>query len=87
VFKGGGPPESSFTIVDEAGPLAPVAIPGRNPYEVELRRFVDCMAGPADPELLDVDRAIEALELSLATQRALAEGGAVEIQQTLTAAG
>lgn len=79
VFKGGGPPESSFTIVDEAGPPAPVAIPGRNPYEVELRRFVDCMAGRADPELLDVDRAIEALELSLATQRALEEAHVVGI--------
>lgn len=87
VFRGGGPPESAFTIVDEAGPPAPVAIPGRNPYEVELRRFVDCIAGRADPALLDVDRAIEALELSLATQQALAEGGAVEIWQTLTAAG
>ena len=43
---------------------------GRNPYEVELRRFVDCIEGRADPELLDVDRAIEALELSLEIQRA-----------------
>lgn len=44
---------------------------GRSPYEVELQRFVDCIAGRADPELLDVDRAIEALELSLDIQRAL----------------
>lgn len=80
VFKGGGPPESAFTIVDEAGPPAPVAIPGRNPYEVELQRFVDCINGRADPALLDVDRAIEALELSLATQRALAEGGVARIE-------
>lgn len=43
----------------------------RNPYEVELRRFVDCMNGRADPALLDADRAIEALHLSLATQRAI----------------
>ena len=80
VFNDRGPPESSFTIVDETGPPAPVAIEGRNPYEVELRRFVDCMEGRADPELLDADRAIEALELSLATQRALAEGGVARIE-------
>lgn len=78
VFGRSGPPESTFTIVDETGPPAPVAIQGRNPYEVELRRFVDCIEGRADPELLDAERAIEALELSLATQQALADG-AVEI--------
>jgi UDP-N-acetylglucosamine 3-dehydrogenase len=80
VFRGGGPPESSFTFVDEAGPAAPVALQGRDPYEVELRRFVDCIKGRADPELLDVDRAIEALELSLATRRALADGGVAHIE-------
>jgi predicted dehydrogenase len=80
VFRGGGPPESAFTIVDEAGPPAPVALPGRDPYEVELQRFVECIRGRADPELLDADRAIEALELSLATQRALAEGGVARIE-------
>gem|GEM_PF-741723 len=79
VFRGGGPPESAFTIVDETGRPAPVVVQGRNPYEVELRRFVDCINGRANPELLDVDRAIEALELSLATQRALAEGRMIGI--------
>ena len=39
----------------------------RNPYQVELQRFVDCLRGRADPALLDADRAIEALRLSLAT--------------------
>ena len=43
----------------------------RNPYEVELQRFVDCIKGRADPTLLDVDRAIEALRLSLAARRAI----------------
>lgn len=79
VFRGGGPPESAFTIVDETGPPAPVTLPGRNPYEVELQRFVDCIEGRADPELLDAERAIEALELSLATQRALSEGRTIAI--------
>jgi len=65
------PPKSSFTVAAGGTPARPVPVVGRNPYEVELRRFVDCIEGRADPALLDVDRAIEALQLSLATQHAL----------------
>lgn len=79
VFRDKGPPQNAFMMTGETGPPTPIAMPGRNPYEVELHRFVDCIQGRADPDLLDVERAIEALTLSLATQRALAEGGAVEI--------
>jgi predicted dehydrogenase len=50
-------------------PARPVPVAERNPYEVELQRFVDCLRGRADPALLDVDRAIEALRLSIATTR------------------
>jgi predicted dehydrogenase len=56
-----------------------VVLQGGNPYEAELRRFVDCIAGKADPALLDADRAIEALALSLAVQQALARGGTVAL--------
>jgi predicted dehydrogenase len=49
--------------------LTPIRI--GNPYQVELQRFVDCIDGRAVPELLDVERAIEALMLSIATQDAL----------------
>lgn len=62
VFEGKGPPRSRFSV----------PVQDANPYEVELRHFVDCIRGRGDPGLLDADRAIEALELSLATQRALA---------------
>ncbi|MDP1841268.1 MAG: Gfo/Idh/MocA family oxidoreductase [Reyranella sp.] len=79
VFDDDGPPRSTFTMAGETGPPSPVALPGRNPYEVELRRFVDCIEGRADPELLDVERAIDALVLSLVTQRALIEGRIIEI--------
>lgn len=48
-------------------------IVGANPYYVELERFIDCIEGRADPSLLDAERALEALELSLATQRSLDE--------------
>lgn len=65
-----GPPEIAFTIAEGKMPPRPVDLAGGNPYEIELRRFVDCIAGTADPSLLDADRAIEALELSLAVQRA-----------------
>jgi predicted dehydrogenase len=63
----GAPPKSSFTVTVGTTPARPVPVANRNPYEVELQRFVDCVRGRADPALLDVDRAIEALRLSLAT--------------------
>jgi UDP-N-acetylglucosamine 3-dehydrogenase len=71
VFDSNGPPKSAFTIFNDKAQGAPVPVPPRNPYQVELQRFVDCINGRADPELLDVERAIEALMLSAATQSAL----------------
>lgn len=74
-----GPPKSTFTILKGKAPARPVvAVPG-NPYQVELQRFVDCIGSRADPELLDVEHAIEALVLSAATQRALEEARSIEI--------
>jgi predicted dehydrogenase len=63
----GGPPKTSFTVSAGTTPPRPVPVVERNPYDVELRRFVDCIQGRADPALLDADRAIEALRLSVAT--------------------
>ena len=74
-----GPPRNRFTIVSDGAAPQPVSTPGRNPYQVELRRFVDCIRGRADPQLLDAERAIEALVLSTATQRALNERRAIEL--------
>jgi UDP-N-acetylglucosamine 3-dehydrogenase len=74
-----GPPVSKFTLYTHDGPPEAVTVPGRNPYAVELRRFVDCIGGRADPELLDAQRAIEALALSDATQRALAEARSIDL--------
>lgn len=71
VFESDGPPKSSFMIFRDKVQGASVPVPARNPYEVELQRFVDCINGRADPELLDVERAIETLMLSTATQDAL----------------
>ena len=73
------PPKSSLTVAEGQAPPRPVALPGRNPYQVELQRFVDCIRGKADPTLLDGERASEALVLSLATQQSLAERQSVVI--------
>jgi predicted dehydrogenase len=70
---GAGPPKSRFTVCDNTGGPRKTPTADRNPYEVELERFIACTKGLADPELLDVDRAIEALELSIATQRSIRE--------------
>ena len=74
-FQQNGPPISSFTVSDDRSPPHDVEITGDNPYAIELRRFVDCIAGRADAALLDADRAIETLVLSHATQASLASGG------------
>ena len=73
----GGPPKSHFTIVDGQAVARIVPLADRNPYQVELQRFVDCIRGRDDPALLDVERAIAALVLSEATQRALAKGHSI----------
>jgi predicted dehydrogenase len=86
-FQQNGPPISSFTMTDDAAPPREVELAGDNPYAVELRRFVDCIAGRADTALLDADRAIEALVLSHATQASLASGArTVEIADWTDAA-
>jgi predicted dehydrogenase len=74
-----GPPTSTFTVSEDRRHGEPVPLAPRNPYEVELRRFVDCIRGHADPALLDAGRAIEALTLSLAAQRALREGQSIKL--------
>lgn len=67
------PPRSAFTVATVDAAATAVALTPRDPYDVELRHFIDCIVGSGDPALLDADRAIEALHLSLATQRALAD--------------
>jgi UDP-N-acetylglucosamine 3-dehydrogenase len=76
---GDGPPQSTFTIFEGQADGKLVALPPRNPYYAELQRFVNCIRGRADPELLDAERAIEALVLSMATQRALDDGQSIDI--------
>src|SRR5262245_47911472 len=74
-----GPPRSTFIVSDDKAHGQSVSLPPRNPFQAELQRFVDCMRGKADPSLLDAEHAVEALALSLATQRALAEGQSIAL--------
>ena len=72
-------PDSTFTVATTSMLPTEVPIADRNPYDAELRRFIDCIDSTADPAFLDADRAIEALDLSLATRRALAGGQPVRL--------
>jgi predicted dehydrogenase len=66
-------PDETFLFHPERGRSRPVAIPGHNPYERELRHCLDCVrTGTASP-LLGADQALAALRLSLATRQALRE--------------
>jgi UDP-N-acetylglucosamine 3-dehydrogenase len=78
VFKD-GPPESTFTFFSDEGIPQEVSIAGHNPYEAELRLFVDCIRGEGDPSLLGAERALNALVLSLATQRSIEEHQAIDV--------
>lgn len=78
VFDKDGPPTSRFTMADDSGPQ-PVAVQDRNPYQVELQHFIDCLAGVADPDLLAVGQAYEALVLSTATQMSLEDKRPIEL--------
>jgi UDP-N-acetylglucosamine 3-dehydrogenase len=79
VFSGAGPPSVSLSVYPQTGePRRPEA-PATNPYQVELERFVACVRGTADPALLDVDNALAALTLSIATQTSLSERRSVAL--------
>jgi predicted dehydrogenase len=55
----GGPPRNTFTIAEGGSAPRPIALPAVNPYEAELRRFVDCIRGEADPALLDARHVLD----------------------------
>jgi UDP-N-acetylglucosamine 3-dehydrogenase len=86
VFKD-GPPESKFTFFPDEGIPQEVSIAGHNPYEAELRLFVDCIRGKGDPSLLGAEHALNALALSLATQRSLEEHTAIDVASMRTSLG
>jgi predicted dehydrogenase len=70
-FVEDGPPVSVLTSYSADGGAEEVAVEGHDPYEAECRYFLDCIRGSADPALLEVDRAIESLLISLAAQESI----------------
>jgi len=74
-----GPPKVDFQFVPPGGERRPVGVQGHNPYEKELRHFVECVRDPTKASFLKPEHAIAALELSLATQRALRERATVQL--------
>ena len=78
-FAPDGPPRVQLGVFTRAGQTQPQGLTDTNPYQVELERFVGCIRGTTDPALLDVERALEALRLSLATQLSLNERRWVEL--------
>ena len=73
-----GPPKTKFTFFPAEGQPHPVTVEGHNPYEKELRVFIESIRGEADPHVLDPEHAMSALELSIATQKSLRERRAIE---------
>jgi UDP-N-acetylglucosamine 3-dehydrogenase len=75
-----GPPESTFTFFPQTGVAQAVDVAGHNPFEKELRHFIACIRGEADPTLLAPARAVETLKLSLATQQSLRELRSIDLE-------
>jgi predicted dehydrogenase len=79
VFSEAGPPSAILMVYPQSGEAWRPDAPAANPYQVELERFVACIRGSADPALLDVDNALAALALSIATTTSLRERRPVEL--------
>ncbi|MFY9986388.1 MAG: Gfo/Idh/MocA family oxidoreductase [Chthoniobacterales bacterium] len=78
VFQEAGPPKNLFQFYSEEGGQL-LTIEEHDPYEQELRHFVNAIRGNADPGLLDAQDAAEALKLSLATLRSAKEGRVITL--------
>jgi predicted dehydrogenase len=74
-----GPPKSSFMFFPAEGFSFPVSVTGHNPFENELRLFVQSIRGEADGRLLDPEHAMKALTLSIATQKSLQERRTIQL--------
>jgi len=72
---GGAAPVSEVTLYPQAGEPEVLSIPGYDPYEAECRYFVDSVQGKADPQLLGIETASGSLEVALAANQSLAQGG------------
>ena len=78
-FGEGAPPRIRLTVFPQVGEVQVPDFPQSNPYQVELEQFFGCIRGTGDPALLDVERALEALALSKATQASLSKHRGIDI--------
>ena len=78
VFEEAGPPRNTFQFYSNGGAQT-LMIDEHDPYEKELRYFVDSIRGNTDPGRLDAQHACEALKLSLATLQSVKENRAIRI--------
>jgi UDP-N-acetylglucosamine 3-dehydrogenase len=76
---GDGPPTITFTFFPREGKKEALEIPGHNPYEKELRHFIACVRGEAEPALLSPEHALAALKLSHATRQSIREHRTIAI--------
>ncbi len=75
-----GPPKTTFTFYPAEGEAQAVGIKGHDPYEQELRLFAEAIGGNAtEADLLAPEHAMDALTLSIATQRSLRERRTIEL--------
>jgi predicted dehydrogenase len=77
-FEGAGPPKNAFQFYSDNSAQT-LTIEEHDPYEHELRYFVDSIQGKAEPGLLDAQPAKEALKLSLATLQSVRENRAIKL--------
>lgn len=78
VFEGAGPPRNTFQFYSDDS-VQTLNVEEHDPYEHELRYFVDSIRGKTDPGLLDAQHAGEALKLSLATLQSVKENREIRI--------
>jgi predicted dehydrogenase len=78
VFEGAGPPKNTFQFYSDDG-MQTLTIEEHDPYEHELRYFVEAIRGNADPVLLDARHSSEPLKLALATLQSARENRAIRI--------
>ena len=79
VFEGAGPPKNTFQFYPDIGGSETLAIVEHDPYEHELRYFVDSIRGKVHPGLLDAQHAYEALKISLATVQSVKESRVIRL--------
>ncbi len=71
------PPRVSLTHYGMEGEPETREVRQGNPFEIECRRFVQCVRGEADPELLGAGAARDALRIAAAARESIARGVAV----------